>query len=45
MDERYWRKLFHAAKDAGEEWKNRFEVAAVIAAFSIACNIYMYSRW
>lgn len=45
MDEcGYWRRLFHTAKDAGEDWKNRFEVAAVIAGFSLLCNLWQYCR-
>lgn len=37
---RYWRKLFHAANAAYEEWKWRQTLTCVVLVFSVLMNAY-----
>ena len=44
MDTDYYRRLFHGAKEACEDWKYRCWIMEAIALFSILCNIWQACR-
>lgn len=44
MDTDYYRRLFHGAKEACEDWKYRCWIMEAIALISILCNIWQACR-